>query len=393
MMLATLAEPFDSGGLGTPPLHWTGHPDGPPRRLRIVPAATLASRQVPLRRWHVDGMIPAGTVTSLYGDGGTGKSLVALQLAVSTTVGRPWIGLPVEAGGCLMLTAEDDLDEVHRRLADVCHADQIDIADLDGLAIVPLAGEDAVLAAPERNGILKATALFAAVEDTVDQLRPRLIILDTLADLYGGNEVDRAQVRQFIGMLRGIAIRFDTAVLLLAHPSLAGISSGTGSSGSTAWNASVRSRLYMRRVTSRDGDRIIEEDPDLRTLDTVKTNYGRTGTSLTLKWERGRFVPHGASMGGSLNAMASQNRVDRVFRDLVAAYNAEGRSVSSTPSRNYAPTVFAIDPRSEKAGKKGLEAAMNRLFASGAIRTEETGSPARRRSRIVLALAEQNEAV
>lgn len=384
-MRATSAEVFDTGGRGAPPFSGESDPDGLPRRmLRIVPAASLALLSVPLRRWHVDGMIPAGTVTSLYGDGGTGKSLVALQLAVATAIGQPWIGHPVEAGGCLLLTAEDDIEEVHRRLADICQAEHIDIADLDGLSIVPLAGEDAVLAAPERNGVLKATALFAAVEDLVDQLRPRLVILDTLADLFGGNEVDRAQVRQFIGMLRGIAIRFDTTVLLLAHPSLTGISSGTGSSGSTAWNGSVRSRLYFRRVTTRDGDRIIEEDPDVRTLETVKANYGRAGSTLSLKWDRGRFVPHGTSIGGSLDAMAAQNRVDRIFRELVVAYSTEGRPVTATLSRNYGPVVFAADKRSDGIGKKGLEAAMNRLLAQGVIRSEETGPPSKRRSHLVI---------
>jgi hypothetical protein len=45
-------------------------------------------------------------------------------------------------------------------------------------------------------------------------------------------------------------------VLLTGHPSLTGINTGTGTSGSTAWNASVRSRLYFdhqprRRARSR----------------------------------------------------------------------------------------------------------------------------------------------
>jgi hypothetical protein len=76
-----------------------------------------------------------------------------------------------------------------------------------------------------------------------------------------GNENDRAQARQFIGMLRGLAIRHECAVLLLSHPSVAGIASGGGSSGSTAWNNSVRSRLYLSRVVGNDG---FEANPDAR---------------------------------------------------------------------------------------------------------------------------------
>lgn len=117
--------------------------------------------------------------------------------------------------------------------------------------------------------------------------RPALLVLDTLADFFGGNENDRAQARQFIGMLRGLAIRHDCAVLLLSHPSVAGISSGVGSSGSTAWNNSVRSRLYLSRVTGEDG---YEPNPDARRLAVKKSNYGRIGAEILLHWDKGVFV-------------------------------------------------------------------------------------------------------
>jgi RecA-family ATPase len=54
--------------------------------------------------------------------------------------------------------------------------------------------------------------------------------------VFGGDEINRSQVRKFVSMLRGLAIEYDCAVLLLSHPSLTGPNSGTGTSGSTAWN-------------------------------------------------------------------------------------------------------------------------------------------------------------
>src|SRR5690606_40940583 len=73
-------------------------------------------------------------------------------------------------------------------------------------------------------------------------------------DLFGGDEINRNQVRRFIGMLRALAIAFDTAVVLLSHPSVQGMQTGTGTSGSTAWNNSVRSRLYLRSEARRVGE-------------------------------------------------------------------------------------------------------------------------------------------
>jgi RecA-family ATPase len=98
--------------------------------------------------------------------------------------------------------------------------------------------------------------------------RPSLLVLDNLADIFAGNENVRPLARQFVSSLRALAIEFDCVVLLLAHPSLSGMASGAGTSGNTAWNNSVQSRLYL--VTSSD-----DLDPDGRVLQTIKANYGQ----------------------------------------------------------------------------------------------------------------------
>ena len=100
----------------------------------------LAGTFPPPRRFLVDGMIPARTVTMLGGDGGTGKSLVALQLAAAKARGGFWLGREVSAGGALVLSAEDELDEVHRRLISIASGEGFEIRDLSRLSVWPLAG-------------------------------------------------------------------------------------------------------------------------------------------------------------------------------------------------------------------------------------------------------------
>lgn len=249
-------------------------------------ASDFADLAVPSRKWLVRGLVPSGTVTLLGGDGGTGKSLVALQLAGAVATGRAWLGLPVERGRALFLSAEDDAEELHRRMADIARATGTGLDAFGDLMLCSVAGKDALLAALERGGTLTRTALFDMLDDTIARDAPSLVVLDTLADLFPGNENDRAQARQFIGMLRGLAIRHQCAVVLLAHPSLSGLSSGSGTSGSTGWNNSVRSRLYLERVVQ-DG---YEPNPDARVLRTMKANYGRTGGEIALTWQDGVFV-------------------------------------------------------------------------------------------------------
>ena len=103
-----------------------------------------------------------------------------------------------------------------------------------------------MLGAPDRNGIIKPTPLFKGPYDKACSVKPQIVIVDTAADIFAGNENDRAQVRQFIGLLRGLAIDANCGVLMVSHPSLTGINSGSGTSGTTGWHNSVRSRLYFK---------------------------------------------------------------------------------------------------------------------------------------------------
>ena len=180
----------------------TGHGADPNDAQEFFCAAELHGKAIPPRLWHVAGLIPAGTVTTLNGDGGTGKSLLALQLTVATALGRPWLGQGVATGGALFICAEDDRDELHRRLADIVQAEGVSLGDLDKLTLRSLAGKDALLAVPDPGDLMAETPLFVALDKWLSEHRPTLVVLDTLADLFGGNEVNRSQARQFIGMLR-----------------------------------------------------------------------------------------------------------------------------------------------------------------------------------------------
>lgn len=347
------------------------------RTSRFFSAADLDGKPVPPRDWLVPDLIPAATVTLLTGDGGTGKSLLALQLAVACALGKPWLGRGVSAGRALFLSAEDDEAELHRRLWDVVQAEDAALADLDQLSIRSLAGEDALLAALDlRSGILRASDLFRELDAFMGDLRPVVLVLDTLADLFPGNENDRAQARQFVGLLRGLAIRHQCAVVLLAHPSLSGIQSGAGTSGSTGWSNSVRSRLYLRRVLQGDE----ETNPDARVLETMKANYGPTGGEIALTWCDGVFVPDATEDG--LDRMAKRSRAERVFLKLLRLFAEQGRRVNSGGGQTYAPSVFAQHPDAEGVTREAMRDAMERLLQSGRVMNVETGRESKRRSHL-----------
>lgn len=345
--------------------------------LPTLDVGDFAGLAVPDRKWLVPGLIPSGNVTLLYGDGGTGKSTIAAQLCVSTHLAIFWLGLAITSPGpALFVTAEDDVPELHRRMAAIAHSVGVKLENLTGLAMVSLADREALLAVPGRvRGTMEPTPLYAALAARIAASRPELVVLENAADMFGGNEIDRAQVRAFIGLLRRLAMAFETSIVLLAHPSQAGMSNGTGSSGSTGWNNSVRSRLYL----TQDVDR-----PNVRYLELKKANLGPIGKKLTLEWKDGVFHSIGHAENGYAHKLAAEHVVDEVFMRLLIAYHAEGKTVSRVPqSVDYAPKLFARRPEAGQITKHQFAAAMDRLFGSNRICDEMAGDYASKKKRVI----------
>src|ERR1043166_5546357 len=90
------------------------------------------------------------------------------------------------------------------------------------------------------------------------------------------------------------------SVTVLSHPSLQGISSGSGISGSTAWHGAFRFRQYLTSIKPDAGE---QPDDDLRQLEFKKNQYGPKCETIVLRYQRGLFLP--VTGTGSLDKMAA----------------------------------------------------------------------------------------
>ena len=354
------------------------------RSICTTTVNTLSRRQLRARSWLVPDLIPTGAPTIFNGDGGTGKSTIAEQLAGAVAARRTWLGRDVVGGRVLYLSCEDDLDELHRRAVDIAADLDVTLEEMADLMLAPMVGEDAIMAVQDGGSdVLKTTPRWVEFEALIADWRPILVVVDSLADVFAGREISRSQARQFVNLLRGLCVHHDTTVLLLAHPSLSGMASGSGSSGSTGWSNSVRSRLYLTRVTAKDDKQSIEPDTDRRILSTKKSNYAATGKEIALRWSAGVFKLDDGS-ASELAAAPRHALHDLVFIDILERYRRQGREVSAAPSANYAPKIFADDPAAKGLGKPALAGAMNRLLADGRIAIEEFGPPSKLRKRLIV---------
>ncbi|EIG63496.1 AAA family ATPase [Bradyrhizobium sp. WSM1253] len=343
--------------------------------IKIIDPSDWEGQAIPERQWYLEGLIPNRQVTLLSGDGGTGKSLLAYQIGLAGVLGVETIEYRPAQGRVVYLAAEDDEGELKRRGHDILTAMGRTFADLKGgMRVIPMAGKDAELVSEKRRSReLELTGLAQRITDLLTEFRPKLLILDTAADVFGGDEINRKQVRFFVSMLRRFAMDCDLAVLLLSHPSVQGMQSGTGLSGSTAWNNSVRSRLYFTPDKT---------DEDLRLLKNMKANYGKKGAETKLRWHEGAFILDDGKP--TAHAALLANHADEVFLRMLSSINGSGRRVSSSRSNTYAPTVMAAMPERGGTSKRSLEESMARLFAEKKIAVVKEGPPSRLRERLVV---------
>jgi RecA-family ATPase len=180
--------------------------------------------------------------------------------------------------------------------------------------------------------------------------------------------------------LQALAEVAEGSVTILSHPSLQGINSGSGISGSTAWHGAFRFRQYLKGAKSEDGE---QRDSDLRELEFKKNQYGPRGETIVLRYQRGLFLPEADI--SNLDKLANDAKTEEMFLDLLRRFAGHGRNVSDkSTANNYAPTVFAQEQDARKLNirKSDFKAAMSRLFNAGKIYVETYGRPSRQSSRL-----------
>lgn len=230
-------------------------------------------------------LLTAGMVGILAGAGGTGKSRLAAQMAL--TIADPsrdeleptadGLWAPAQSGPVLLATYEDaPASTAHRLKRLAAHFDVHDapvhILDLQGW---PLFGPYEATPYAARPGRLPGFAILAAAAEAV---KPCLIIIDPALSAYVGEQNAATPVREFVAALAQLARQHAAAVLLVAHSTKAGRADSdpfdAGQiSGSAAWHDAARAALVLTR--DRDGGRW--------TLAISKANYGPALLSAEFK--------------------------------------------------------------------------------------------------------------
>jgi RecA-family ATPase len=344
--------------------------------LTLINISKWDTAPVPQQDYSVPERIPTGHVTLFSGEGAAGKSTIYLQLAIAHGLGCEWLRATTRQGPALFVDAEDGEQTLHERAHKIVKYHSAHFTDLvDKLHLVSLAGGDAVLGAvARRGGRIEPTPLFGRLLEMAGDLKPVSIGLASSANMFAGNEIDRSQVMQFIGLLTRIAMVANSSVVLIAHPSLTGISTETGISGSTQWHNSVRARFYLKGYKSENDQ---EPKGKLREIVFLKNNYGPMSSNVVLEYRNGLFLP--VDSIHNVDAAVRLAQAKEVFLATLKRFNTQDRNVSANPGPSYAPSLFVKEPEAMKAMLTSVELAnaMRALLAENQIMQKDYGRPSR----------------
>lgn len=161
--------------------------------------------------WLVQGVLPCSSFAVLFGQPGSGKSFIALSLALSCAAGTSWLGRATKPANILYIAAEGVLG-FKKRLRAYRHRMGLNAKNVRFVAVA------AQLADPKQ-----IAGLIADLQSS--GFIPDLIIIDTLARVSEG--IDENSAKEMGTVIRGVGelIRItNAAVLLVHHTSKAGVS-------------------------------------------------------------------------------------------------------------------------------------------------------------------------
>ena len=291
-------------------------------------------------KWLWEPYLPLGHPTTLAGDPGAGKSMIALALVAAGSRGAPLPGGgQSEPWSTLWLGLEDDLPAV----------------------VVPrfmrMGGDPDRLFCyqPEAGADLDEAFVAAAVELS-ERIKARFVVLDSVLAWRPGDVNDGAYIRQIVRLLSPLCV--NRSLMLICHNRKAGATAAIHRvAGSMQFSAAVRSVLTVHA----DGD-------DTRVLAHAKSNFGALGESRQFSIvDPGRLVWGNvdARSADELSASASDcsNRTERqeaedFLRELLAdgpvasteVYKAARANGISEPTLRRAKTGLVV---SHKAGFGG----------------------------------------
>lgn len=229
----------------------------------VLPVVDISRKLASIERDFVLPGLPAGKLAVMSAPGGTGKSFLLLELALSVASGEPVVAgiAPSAAGPVRYVSFEEDEIDIHNRLVALFQAFSIS-PPVETFFCSALEGENLpLLKNDEKN------------EEAVEYLENicegmRLVVLDPLSRLHESDENSNSEMKKLMQVLIFIARKTRCAIVVAHHTSKSAVLNGQGGLQQSARGASCLAddpRLVLtlsRKSTPLDKKSQYEDEED-----------------------------------------------------------------------------------------------------------------------------------
>ncbi len=188
---------------------------------------------MPPPEWLIDGVLPAGGLCCIYGQPGIGKSFISMDIALSVASGGHWLGHPLQAGYVLYIAAEGGPGIAKRANS-----------WLVARGVTPLQVRIAWMTEPMSiyQGSDNVDRLIGRLDNELQEV-PRLIVVDTLARCFDGDENKQQDMGRFVAGIDQLRHEYGATVLIVHHTRL----DGDRERGNTAFRGGVDTMIAVKR--------------------------------------------------------------------------------------------------------------------------------------------------
>ncbi|UYG06774.1 helicase RepA family protein [Halomonas sp. M4R1S46] len=345
-----------------------GEPESGPKRQHrafgFVPVGELVTDLRPVS-WLVRGYLEADSLGLVYGEPGHGKSFLAIDLAASIATGLPWHGAETTPGAVFYIAGEG-----HNGLGRRFKAWELKRGT--SLAGVPLYASKRAAPLDDKASAAEVLRVVDAMAEDAGQV-PALIVVDTLARCFGGDENSATDIGAFVANLDALRHHWRATVLVVHH---SGKDATRGARGSTALRGAVDAEYKVAKdpagTVTLEATKMKDADtPERRAFRLAPVKLPVVEGDGTEVWSCAP-VSTEARMGGPKRPTGKhQQRALNALGDL-AAFPEDGEE----------GTPVAVEAWRQAAARDGTDRrrfgeAMERLADLGWIITENGGETVR----------------
>lgn len=179
----------------------------------------------PARQFLVNKLVLAGKHTLLVAEGGAGKTFLMLDLALkvaSRREGDTWCGMPIlRRGAAVILTTEDDKDELHIRLSDMDRDCSRRKDAGDNLIILPTINSGGSFPLVEKDPRTQESRPSRKWLEFYNLLKAtpnlQLVVIDTLNSVLHGEENSATTTNEFVRVASQVCGELGAALIVLHH--------------------------------------------------------------------------------------------------------------------------------------------------------------------------------